>query len=236
MVQPRDGGLDTYDNCIPLCLDCHAEVGHYTDTHPKGTKFTPDELRLHRDRWYRKIDTGISEGAPGDHLGLDLRLFRRLVALLGGSHKMLHFRDHDYGANYSVAVEESLYAFLRTVELPEAEFFDLEMEAALADLRGVILSYTEACTNRVWWNGDGTAGVPSEWCSGEPEVEKRFWDAVKVMNEKATPIWESYCQFVRAGRLRLKADMNVEPSAAPNGGPATCPGSSEVKEGPSSAI
>ena len=29
--QVADGGEDTADNCIPLCLDCHAEVKAYVE-------------------------------------------------------------------------------------------------------------------------------------------------------------------------------------------------------------
>lgn len=37
---------------LPLCFNCHAEVGHYNDRHPKGTKYRPGELRGHRDAWF----------------------------------------------------------------------------------------------------------------------------------------------------------------------------------------
>lgn len=50
--QAADGGEDTADNCIPLCLDCHAEVGSYNTRHPKGRKFTEKELKGHRDKYY----------------------------------------------------------------------------------------------------------------------------------------------------------------------------------------
>jgi HNH endonuclease/Domain of unknown function (DUF4431) len=46
------GGSDTIENCIPLCLNCHAEVGHYNSQHPKGSKFSAKELRGHRAKWY----------------------------------------------------------------------------------------------------------------------------------------------------------------------------------------
>ena len=49
------GGDDTFENAIPLCLDCHAEVGQYNPSHPKGTKFSEKELKEHRDNWYRKV-------------------------------------------------------------------------------------------------------------------------------------------------------------------------------------
>ena len=50
--QAADGGEDTADNCIPLCLDCHAEVASYNTHHPKGRKFTEKELKGHRDKYY----------------------------------------------------------------------------------------------------------------------------------------------------------------------------------------
>lgn len=50
--QVADGGQDTADNCIPLCLDCHAEVGSYNPHHPKGRKYTEKELKGHRDKYY----------------------------------------------------------------------------------------------------------------------------------------------------------------------------------------
>lgn len=47
-----NGGPSTLDNCIPLCFNCHADVGHYNSRHPKGTKYSPGELRRHRDTWF----------------------------------------------------------------------------------------------------------------------------------------------------------------------------------------
>ncbi len=49
------GGDDSLDNCIPLCFDCHAEVGHYNKLHPKGRKYSEGELRKHRDNWFEHI-------------------------------------------------------------------------------------------------------------------------------------------------------------------------------------
>lgn len=45
-------GPNSEDNGIPLCFDCHAEVRAYDPKHPKGRKFTPSELRKHRDQWF----------------------------------------------------------------------------------------------------------------------------------------------------------------------------------------
>ena len=55
-IRPHaDGGQDTFENAIPLCFDCHAEVGQYDSRHPKGVRFTEKELIQHRNNWYQKI-------------------------------------------------------------------------------------------------------------------------------------------------------------------------------------
>ncbi len=46
-----DGGSDSIKNAIPLCFECHAEVNHYNDRHPRGRKFTNEELLLHKEQW-----------------------------------------------------------------------------------------------------------------------------------------------------------------------------------------
>jgi len=49
--QQADGGANTYENAIALCFDCHADAGHYNPRHPRGTKFSPTELRKAKDSW-----------------------------------------------------------------------------------------------------------------------------------------------------------------------------------------
>ncbi len=55
IVAQYEGGTDDYDNAIPLCFDCHAEVKAYNEKHPKGIKYTAKELRAHRDNWYAAV-------------------------------------------------------------------------------------------------------------------------------------------------------------------------------------
>lgn len=40
------------DNAIVLCPRCHGEAGHYNPRHPLGNKYSPDELKMHRDAWW----------------------------------------------------------------------------------------------------------------------------------------------------------------------------------------
>lgn len=58
IVPQKDGGEDTFENAIPLCFNCHAEVASYNTNHPKGVKFSKSELTRHRDNWYNCIKQG----------------------------------------------------------------------------------------------------------------------------------------------------------------------------------
>lgn len=57
IVPEAQGGPNTPENAIALCFDCHADAGHYNANHPRGTKFSPNELRAHRDAWFRVVRT-----------------------------------------------------------------------------------------------------------------------------------------------------------------------------------
>ena len=51
IVTKADGGPDSIENAIPVCFECHAEIHSYNDKHPRGRKFRPEELRLHKEQW-----------------------------------------------------------------------------------------------------------------------------------------------------------------------------------------
>jgi hypothetical protein len=51
IIPKEDGGSDDIDNAIPVCFECHAEIHSYNDKHPRGRKFSPEELRRHKEQW-----------------------------------------------------------------------------------------------------------------------------------------------------------------------------------------
>lgn len=56
IIQEADGGPDTYENCIPLCPECHALVGAYNPRHaPGATPYSAEEQKRRRDNWYAVI-------------------------------------------------------------------------------------------------------------------------------------------------------------------------------------
>lgn len=52
------GGPNTADNGIPVCFDCHQEIGAYNKDHPKGNKFSEKELKGRRNKLFKLVDSG----------------------------------------------------------------------------------------------------------------------------------------------------------------------------------
>jgi hypothetical protein len=68
IVPEAAGGPDTYDNCIPLCPDCHAEVKAFNPQHPVGsTPYHREELIRRRDDWYGVISRRSNDLADRLH-------------------------------------------------------------------------------------------------------------------------------------------------------------------------
>ena len=51
-IDPKGSG--DIDNAMPLCYDCHAKVGHYNNTHPRGLIFKSEELKARREQIYEE--------------------------------------------------------------------------------------------------------------------------------------------------------------------------------------
>jgi hypothetical protein len=72
----HEGGSNEEENGIPVCLDCHQEIGAYNTKHPKGNKFRSEELRARRNRVYKLVESGQIHAlfASKDNLGQNNQL------------------------------------------------------------------------------------------------------------------------------------------------------------------
>jgi HNH endonuclease len=82
IIQKADSGEDTFENCIPLCFDCHAEVKAYNPKHPKGRRYTESELRQHRNRWNEKVKSTNHTVINPDCVELDKNLFLKIRGII----------------------------------------------------------------------------------------------------------------------------------------------------------
>jgi hypothetical protein len=57
-IEPATESHDhSIGNAIPVCFDCHAEIHSYNPSHPRGHRFTSQELRAHKEQWLRICET-----------------------------------------------------------------------------------------------------------------------------------------------------------------------------------
>jgi hypothetical protein len=109
-----DNDDNRIDNAIPVCYDCHARMGMYNSSHPRGTKLTPREIKLLREQAYERHtskyvapiqyvisqeqraypDVSLTVVNLSDHLGA--RLLMPLVGLLNGQRTPLGLPDRLY--------------------------------------------------------------------------------------------------------------------------------------------
>jgi hypothetical protein len=52
IVPQSKGGSGEFENGIPVCLDCHAEIESKSNM---GRHFSPEELRAYRDGWFKTV-------------------------------------------------------------------------------------------------------------------------------------------------------------------------------------
>lgn len=114
-IKPQaSGGQDTLDNAIALCFDCHTAAGHYNPKHPRGTKYSPKELRQHRDEWWAQVKaSGLADPAPED---LPDYYVRHLICMdYEAAKELLRFDKQNLPFDFDYLEENRVADFMRHV-------------------------------------------------------------------------------------------------------------------------
>ena len=128
------GGPNTFDNCIPICFDCHSDQV-YDQQHPRGTKYSEAELRMHRDRWYAKVANSPAARYDAQHLKTDRRTYGVLTALLPWKGSISFIRTNNFaGFSFELDRLDDLFDFEDRCTDPGFEFIDADLEALRAEL------------------------------------------------------------------------------------------------------
>jgi len=189
-IKPKEkGGDDTFDNCIPLCFDCHADVGAYDSKHPKGHKYSEAELKGHRDKWYSIMlySGGLSNSG---YLRLDQDLFQKIRIILP-TEMMIKLQTRNFEEYISICQE--LENFAQECTKPEHEFMDIELETLkkniASDIRTFMLGLSVNCCRIL--------GVPE--AVNQNDLSK--W--IEATCDSANEIWWKYDEIIRLGRRKL---------------------------------
>jgi HNH endonuclease len=204
IIQRAEDGEDTLENCIPLCLDCHADMRSYDHKHPKGIKYTPKELRRHRDNWYAKI-----KGSPGSSYNdqsreLDRKVFIMIKVELPYDGPIRFLENHDFGAPFKLIWTDPLDAFLHKGDDPSREFLDADLEG----MRAKLLKDVYEFLNFMAYNTFSLRETDFQSVNKELGYKNpaRLQEVVSKLNSLSTAVASSYRTFVREGRRRLAVD------------------------------
>ncbi len=204
IAQIADGGADTFENAVPLCFDCHAEVKSFNPHHPKGSKITENELRKHRDSWYANVAKPTSYASNTSVVSVDKKVFVALNKYLS-PYYFEWIRDQNFGS--SVKRTDYLYFrdFLEKAKMPAYEYFNADLETAKANLQNSINDFYNTAGTHIGCD-ENICQTSKEFKYSEPELFKSFYQSV---NKLADEIWNNYCEYIRTCKLILNIPIET---------------------------
>ena len=197
-----EGGEDNFNNAIAVCFDCHADMRSYDFKHPKGTKYTINELKSHRDNWYKKIESNIGIANQQDIIETDKKVFESFVKILNWNGSINFIRMLDFHNSFET---NSLYDFNEIIyhsENPAFEFINPDLEGLRIELLQKIINLmnliglnTYSLGNRLERNE-----VPKEW---RETLSEKYYVAVKLLNDASLSVCDSYDNLIKTSIRKL---------------------------------
>ena len=202
IIPVAKGGPDTFDNCVPLCLNCHAEVEAYNDKHPMGNKFRPEELKQRRDIFYKAVLLGPIVQHHAGTVESDRATFTDLRECLPSTGNMKFIRESTFGFSFRDSDIAELEKFSYDRKGPEHEFLDEELESQRSELQRKLAVFLRHIGHNTYRTGpnDDRLEVPGEWEINDPT---RFHKAIDELGKAADEVCESYDAMIRLGRRKL---------------------------------
>ena len=207
------GGDDSFDNCIPLCLDCHEDMGKADPNHSIGKHYSEKELRMHRDAWYRRCaDSQV--GTSGPICEDDNKLFEKINRCFSGSvGETLRYEDLRW--SHADGSFRELFELEYELLNPINEFVNVELEK----LRGTLLDKIRTFTDTLSMNSFTPDSITSKrqvthlWLYSHKYIpvievseeerknlEAQYKREAENIRDSASELWNCYCEFLRQGR------------------------------------
>jgi len=201
IVEQAEGGTDTYENAIPLCFDCHADMRSYDHKHPKGTKYTRTELVRHREAWYSKVAGNIGVLNRSEILETDKLVYSRLISILPWNGSISFIRSNNFaGFHFETDHLNQLHDFEHECKNPAFEFIDADLEGLRSRLASQIDEFALLIATETFPMRNGFQAVPPELEESAPD---RFNRVVTQIHELAANVVETYSDLVRMATRKL---------------------------------
>lgn len=222
IIPKAEGGEDTFENCIPLCLECHGEVLAYNPMHPIGTEYKPAELRRRRDDWYEKVKNAPATVFDQRHAQIDRGLLKRLCSCLQPQAAKVFLYDQGYGASFPRFIPLLLKKVKAFGVQVESQFLDPTLEGLFAELLATIdemlsengISQAEAIDNQ-------SLKFPENYPTDPGDRQKHLHereDRVRRVERAAKSVYQAYTNLVRECRRKLSIDLVSDEMQEPHYG------------------
>lgn len=210
--QKAHGGEDTFDNCIPLCLDCHEDMGKADPQHSTGKHYSEKELRMHRDNWYKRY-SNEQNGAIAPVCDDDKALFAKITQCFSGRiSEALQYQD--LRGLHRECIFTDLFSLEYELHSPHNEFINIELEKLRADLHDKMTRFAniyaqntfptdnspEYQVTHLWLYNNGHIPVYKVTEEEKRELYKTYRIEAEELNDSASDLWNCYCEFLRQGR------------------------------------
>lgn len=204
IIQKADGGEDSFENCIPLCFECHADMGKRDPHHPKGKGYSPEELRMHRDNWYHRKQASVSSKIPDS----DKQLFNDICKVF--QPLMYTLTEYDLSDGVNEDTFDLLADLLSDEGNPFKEFLDGDLESGRVRLVSTAIRFIHYFNYHMFTHNDKLVSHIYLMSIGEidydAKLEKRFQEEANNMNSLAMELWKEYQDFVRSYRQRAERE------------------------------
>lgn len=199
-----DGGSNEFENAIPLCFDCHAEVRQYDLKHPKGIRFTEQELLQHRDRWYKKVKSTGAVCVETEYLKMDRKTYYSLEKYLPRD-RFITLRDIGFDGDYfHLGYFEKVESFPYRAYDPAYEYLDADLESHKIRLAEAIGNFTRSGLPYLHSDDGEIVRIPRDWIYRNPTT---FNEGVKTLNAASTEVWNTYSNYIRLCRRKLQIEV-----------------------------
>lgn len=207
--QKADGGPDTFDNCIPLCFDCHAQMGRPDPRHSKGKAYSPEELKAHRNKWYAQKTAECKSAEIVCEA--DKKLADYIHTLFSQVEYVL--TKHDMEGAF---LQDEIAEWIRYAELsddPVNAFIDPELEELRQQMLTKVCDCIGVFRRYLHWDCGTNHNLcaPLIWLYRHNKIEQAstdmvesYLEEVRCLTQVAEEAWKAYIDFWQHARLRIE--------------------------------
>lgn len=210
IIQRSNNGDDSFDNCIPVCFDCHQEIGSYNPEHPKGNKFSESELKQRRDDFYNRVKNGEFPKSNSVHIenkptnsikNWDIETLEKIQREFNSKNLQYYLTEYDLSNDYHIEVFDPLNTLIWEKDNPRFSFVDSDLENCKIDLLNSIDNFIDFKCANTFPTKIGTQAIKT-WKNYKYTDEEAFL-INKEFNDLASDVWNNYCNLIKMYKEKI---------------------------------